>query len=520
MPFVYPRRGVGHPGRVRPRGAACVALGVAIGLLAARKALAAPLDEPFVGGMSFSGPTSGNVAAVYWNPAAVGLIHGVQLMISASGRYATTTVSRAPINQATGLPGGTFSPGSATATDLSQPLQWPIGPGGFAGVAWDLGSDRFTLAFATYMPSVEQVHFPTSPAGDEPTRYNLLTADLRNLALVPALSIRFAGDLRIGFAPGFLFSTGHLAFAEDLALDGGPDGLKSDCLGMPCGAENPAAAARYDVNSGHGLGDAKFSVTLGGGLYYRRRSLEFGLAYSSRPIGSDVAGVEVAAEQTTVALPPRDPTGTLVSCGAGRTDRCVFGDISYRLPDVWTAGVTWHLRGGLELTAMVRWLWMHVHDRIDLRLTGPTLEAHGLPQHIVLYRGFQDVWDMRMRLSYWWHERVRVGAGLRVQTSAVPAAALSAGAVDGFTIQPTLLAEVQLTRRLWLGGGYALALMPQVTTDSSRFDPTAATACFQAGGNLGSPSCTARLEGRARPTAAGTYGRTTHDFGLTMTVRF
>jgi hypothetical protein len=60
-----------------------------------------------------------------------------------------------------------------------------------------------------------------SPKGDEPTRYHMLTLDLRNLVLVPALSIRFGGDFRIGFAPGFMFSTGRLSFAEDLGLNAG-----------------------------------------------------------------------------------------------------------------------------------------------------------------------------------------------------------------------------------------------------------------------------------------------------------
>ena len=72
--------------------------------------------------------------------------------------------------------------------------------------------------------------------------------DLRNVALVPALSIRFGGDFRVGFAPGFLFSTGRLMFREDLALDGGSAGLASECMpGVACDAENPRAAARYDI---------------------------------------------------------------------------------------------------------------------------------------------------------------------------------------------------------------------------------------------------------------------------------
>ena len=263
-------------------------------------AAAAPLDEPFVGGLGFNGPTSPTVAAIYWNPAALGLVRGTQIMIAGNGRLSSTTVNRASINSATGAPGGSFAPGSATATDFMQPVQWPLGPGAFIGISSDLGGDRFTIGFATYMPSIEQTKFTISPAGNEPTRYQALQIDLRNLALVPALSVRFGDDLRLGIAPGFLFSTGQLVFDEDTALDAGTPGLKSTCGGAPCGAENPRAAAHYDISSGNGLGDASFSFTLGGGLYYHHQNVEIGLAYSSRPIGSAVPGVEVAAEQTTV----------------------------------------------------------------------------------------------------------------------------------------------------------------------------------------------------------------------------
>jgi hypothetical protein len=416
-------------------------------------------------------------------------------MVAASGRLATTTVSRSPA-----------ALGQATAHDFSQPLQWPIGPGGFAGISWDLGADRFTLAFATYTPYVEQIHFPTSPARDEPTRYQAVGVDLRSVAMVPALSIRFGEDLRVGFAPGFMFSTGRLLFSESLD-----------------GSESLAAAARYDVDSGQGLGDATFSVTLGGGVYFRRKSFSFGFAYSSRPVGSDVSGVEVAGERTTVTL----PDGSMPVCrpsapaGAGQTTRCVFGEMAYRLPDVWTGGVTWHVAPGLEVTGMVRWLWLHLHDRIDVRLTGTPLEPAGIPQHIVLYRGFNDVWDARLRVAYWWRERVRVGAVLRLETSAVDQNAVTADAVDALKIEPVALAEVRIAKHLWLGGGYGVTLMREVTVGaSSAFDPNAASACAAAGGDLTNPACVARLEGRARPSTEGTYSRLVQDFGVTMTAKF
>jgi long-subunit fatty acid transport protein len=484
-----------------------VALAAAFALGSASRAEASPLDEPFIGGLSFTGPTSASVSSIYWNPAALGLVRGTQVMIAGTLRLSSTTVSRS-------------SGGSASAHDVSQPVQYPLGPGAFMGISSDLGGDRFTIGFATYMPFVQQTSFAISPNRDEPTRYQALQVDLRNLALAPALSIRF-GDVRVGIAPGFMFSTGHLRFAEDTALDGGTSGLHRDCGGgVACDPENSAAAARYDINSSHGLGDAKFSVTIGAGAYYRRGNLELGLAYQSRPIGADVSGVEVAGEHTTVEGPPlpglTPPTKPCATTAPG----CVFGDLSYRLPDVWIGGVTYRLHPGFEVSVMARWIWWHLHDRIDVRLTGPTLEASGIPEHVVLYRGFHDVWDLRGRVSYWFRERVRLGGQLRLETSAVDPSAVNAAAVDGFKVEPMALVSVRLFSRFWLDAGYGVTLMSAVNVDPSAFDPTAATTCADGGGSLDLPACAKRNAGQARPSAAGTYTRFSQDFGLAITAKF
>ena len=463
-------------------------------ILVAGRLSASPIDDPFVTGMSFSGPTSGDLGAIYWNPAALGLMRGFQLMVAGTARWSSVGVSSTPPGQPAG---------SATATDFRQPFQWPPGPGAY--VALGYGSDRFTLAFATYMPYLEQIHFPVSSTGNEPTRYQVLSMDLRNLALVPALAIRFGNDFRIGLSSGFLFSTGSLSFAEDLGR-----------------AQNAADDARYNIDSGQGIGDAKFSVTLGGGIYWRHKNLEIGVSYQSRPLGGQVAGVEVAGDATTVSLPPSRPGGGHpVTCAGGQSSRCVFGDIAYRLPDVFIAGATWHLRAGLELNLMARWIRTHDHDRIDIRLVGPTLEAENLPQHIVLHRGFHDVVDTRARIAYWWRERLRVGGELRVENGAVDSNAVNASAVDGFQIEPVILAELRLGRRFWLGAGYGITIMPNVTVTDSIFDPTAAGACAMSDDNLSVPDgpCQRRANGTARPSANGTYTSLVQDFGLTFTFR-
>src|SRR5262245_3308211 len=68
----------------RGRGRALVAALVAALVVVARAegARAAPLEDPFVGGMSFTGPTSPSLAAIYWNPAALGLVRGTQVMVA------------------------------------------------------------------------------------------------------------------------------------------------------------------------------------------------------------------------------------------------------------------------------------------------------------------------------------------------------------------------------------------------------------------------------------------------------
>ena len=504
--------------RRRRNGARALAGVVALPLLAlAGSAAASPIDDPFVAGMSFSGPTSGDLGSIYWNPAALGLMRGFQLMVAGTARWSSIGVQRPPIDPMNGVNGAPPIPAaSATATDFRQPFQWPPGPGAYVAVGY--GSDRFTLAFATYMPYLEKITFPTSPTGNEPTRYQVLSMDLRNLALVPALAIRFGNDFRIGLSSGFLFSTGSLSFAEDTALDGGTPGLTGDCGGQPCGQENPAAAARYNIDSGQSIGDGQFSVTLGGGIYWRHRSLELGFSYQSRPLGGQVAGVEVTADNTTVTLPPRVVGGGgPVTCAGGQSNRCVFGDISYRLPDVFIGGATWHIAPGFQLDVMARWLWTHLHNQIDVRLVGPTLEADGLPQHIVLYRGFHDTIDTRARLAYWWRERLRIGAELRVENGAVDSNAVNASAVDGFQIEPVILAELRLSRRFWLGAGYGITIMPDVTVTNSVFQPEQAISCAKSNGDL--MACQGRNNGTARPSANGTYTNLTQDFGLTFTFR-
>ena len=234
------------------------------------------------------------------------------LMAGATGRFTRLGAGAAPIDPATGRPGaGRTFPRVSGRSNL-HPLDWPLGPGGFLAAAASLG-DRFTLGVATYTPFAQRVALRSAPDGEQPNRYHAVSTDLRNLALVPALSIRLGGGLRIGAAPGFLFSVGRLVVDEDTALGGGTCGLE------PCGAENPEAAARYDVSSDMGLFDSSLAFTLGFGVHLLRGRWSMGLSYLTRPLGT-TDGTEVNGRRTQVTPPPRAGGGQLVPA---RGDRLV-----------------------------------------------------------------------------------------------------------------------------------------------------------------------------------------------------
>jgi long-subunit fatty acid transport protein len=487
---------------------ACGGLALLAALLVAAPVRAGVLDDPNVGGIGFGGPTTGDLSAIYWNPAALGLMSGGQAMLGVSAWRSSLSVERDPIAERSYLP--------VTGHNNHSPISWPPGPGTFAAVGAAIGN-RFTLALAVYTPSFEHASYPATSDGEQPTRYHAVEIDLRNVALVPALAFRIGNDLRIGVAPGFLFSTARLVFDEDTGLTS-PTVL---CGGTVC-PENPLAAARYDVGSGLGVFDSTLSYTVAGGIHYRRKNIEVGVSFSSRPLGNDGGGVEVKADRTTVT-PPLDRGPGAVVCPPDHPQGCVSGHIRYDLPDIFTVGVTWHITPPLALTAIVRWLTFSQHQQIGIRVVGPAnggLRTTRLPERIVLYRGFQDVIEGRVRVEGDISYRLRLGASVRADTGAVSASHLSPAAVGGPTLEPAVMADVRVASSLRLIAGYAFTLMPSTSTGASVFDPGAAIACDQAQGNLLDAGCIQREKGAARPTAAGRYGLTQHTVTLTAMVRF
>jgi hypothetical protein len=286
--------------------------------------------------------------------------------------------------------------------------------------------------------------------------------------------------------------------------------------------ENPAAAARYDVGSGLGIFDASVAFTVAAGLHFRRGRFEAGLAFASRPLGTEGGGVSFSSSRADIRAPARLGPGATF-CPPDQPAPCMFGRVGYDLPDVLTGGVTWHATATTAVTGILRWLTFSRHQSFDVRLVSPAavgLRSQGIPDAITLFRGFHDVIEGRLRVEREMSAWLRVGAALRADSGSVAASHLSPGAVGGPTLEPAVMVAVRAPSWLRLTAGYALAITPATTATTSVFDPTAATACAAAGGDLAQPACLQRLSGAARPTAAGSYSALGHTASLNVTFVF
>jgi hypothetical protein len=466
---------------LRPHLAALVVL-----LLAAR-VFAGPLDDARVADTGFSGPTSGDLTSVYWNPAGLGLLRGPQVMLGGSWQSTNVSVDRMPIDSATGSnPGSTNFP-RATGSGTLHPFRWPIGPSSFFAVGAGIGR-RFGIALALYSPFSSALDMKPAADGAAPsTRYHLVSTRFDHIAVATGLAIHASESIQIGVAPGLLFPSAHLVFDEDTGLGGSR-------------IENPDLTARYDLASS-GLQLPLYFLSLG--AHYRRGRFSLGVAYTSAPLGT--GGLVALSMDNTRITPPGGTDEDL--CVAPVNRDCLAGQLRYRLPSIYSVGATWQATPYWSATGIVRWIRNGAHDNVTVLVSGPASQpALGttIPDHVVLYRGFRDSFDLRGRAVYE-DKHFRMSGTLRLETSAVPASHVSAAAIDGLKIEPSVAAEMRVWRQIRLSVGYAFTYMFPVDTGASVFDPRAVPACAAAGGELSDPACRARASGQARPSAAGTY---------------
>jgi hypothetical protein len=464
-------------------------------------AAASPLEDPTSGASVFTGPTQPHATSIYTNPAALGLAtQGWHLYLGGSLRLDRVTIDTVSIDPITGTqaPGPTSS--STTAT-----------PGGMFAAHWRGRNVAFGLA--SFVPRAERFI-----SGEDPLRYHTLGGHFYQWTFADIASAfhwnRFWFSLALGV--GNLESL-RVRFARDTALEGGTAGLQSDCGGATCGVGNPLAAQLFDVQvatSGlrpFGVRDLLLSIfsseniSLTAGIIYQPTDTwTIGLSYQGSPgLFGSTRRLAGSVEVTDAA---RDG-------GAIRRGDAV---IEYGLPDAINLGA----RGpvprlpGYEVVASARWQSLFAQDRLDVRMFGRELDA-SVPEQYPLYRGLRNVFRLQAGLEQNANRTLRLGARVAVERGAVSNRDLSPLTVAATHIGAATGLEWRLGT-LVLAAGYGLSWYPTVDSDPNGFDPRDQVACVDSGFDL--TRCAAVRDGRARPSAAGSYARLEH--ALTTSIRW
>ncbi len=302
---------------------------------------AAPLIDSRVGGLSLIGPASEHPASLFYNPATLGLLHGHHLYLDGLTTLSTSRVDRHRVDPHTGTPtSGSFpTERSLTAT-----------PRLFVAGISDLGLDALVLGLAVHTPSWERTSYASSSLPDlfdgksqGPSRYHGVTFSLIQLYATLGAALRITKGWYLGFSTSYVFGSLRYAFVRDAALLGGATRDPGDIValndcgdGQPCGFGSDRSAEAITVSgTSHGLG---FAAGLIGRVH---PDVVIGVGYVSTVIGLE--GDEIPS-RGDAWIRRSDAVFQNAQTDFGGTTRDLQGRslVTYQLPDIITAGATWH----------------------------------------------------------------------------------------------------------------------------------------------------------------------------------
>lgn len=448
-----------------------------VALLLSQAAHATPFVVPHLGGPVFVGPVDAHVTAMYWNPAAMGLLQGTHYYLSATGRLDWTQVERATVDTGSGEPaaGGdkSFSPVSLV----------PLTVDNFAGAIFEISNDA-TFGLAVYSPFAENL------TSDQALAYHASGGLFYTETFSVGLAYRVEPWLIFGVTVNLLFSKLHLQFDRDTALDG--------CTATPCSQhiETAANAEHYDL-------DAPLfefpSIDVSFGLILRLGDWTVGASAANffNALARNTVSLVGDAHVTTAASATPTPTATL----DGKTT------INFNLPATVDLGVRRRVFKDLDLVVGARWTHLGTQNKLDLRLYGKALTAATIPDWIVRERGLDDVYWVEAGLELPPAQAFRWGVRARVSTGGVPEELVAIDQLDAPSLDLSAGVEVRLSTRVAVTGGYTLSLLAPRDVSDSAFSPSARIACNAASFDITLPACVAVRDGRGIPTAAGRYLR-------------
>ena len=457
------------------------------------------------GGQALSGPTDGNLGALHFNPAAIRLSTGSQIMAVAGANGYVGAYQRS-----TPLPAG-FSPDTPTAANAERTnIAW-ANPDAMVAASWDLRTDAVTLGFGFYTPHMDFSDYSQGQGRDGAnvrnlaTRYHLVAAQTYSLWGTVAVGLRLRPWFYFGGGFNFAYTRSRSFFYRDLDAKITDD---FSCGGASGGCErwdNRMAIETDVANWGYGFSTGALFVPLPDRLF-------IGISYISPLFTS--RGDEVGLG----GLPDRapwqgsdgcvgSPLGVRVTRGNG-ISQCGSALQSIAYPHIFYLG----LRGRIGIQSWSRYSPSSIEVTGWARLTIPPRDGTELnidkrlfPQGLLeLPLSLRPSVAVTLGVRQHWHW-LTLGEELLYESSRTDPTAVSPANLEGHKLDFSLAMRLRLHRRLSLvltvGATYVLFAADAGT----RFQPGAADQCRAADYDISAASCQLTQAGWAVPPAPGSY---------------
>ncbi len=459
----------------------CVLCGALAGLLLATHASAAPLFQPRPLPNAIAGPTDANVAAIFYNPAALGPLRGFHLYAEGDGSFNIGSERR---------------DGNAGSTALD----W-TNFHGFVGLTTDLLTDTITVGLSTQAPLVDSSRFGNGAAAYQSIEETFVTYQ-QSVAAAIRLNSRFYFGASATFAESWM----NYKYALDAAPRLGAAGVDRGnglCGVGACGLENPLAKETLRLRGfGWGIG---FSVGVLGRPVDR---LWLALSYISHTFNTG-RGVD---------LPLSSETQGRLAIPGGNVYR-VSTSVSTAVPDIVMAAMRAELTPRVDLEVTARWVHYGTRSQLDVLVQGgqkgQVPAAFRPPPQFLLDQGLQDTFAIEASTRWRVKPSLLLSPSLVFETSAVESSAVSAAQLDAPKFDLALTAEWHPVRHLRLGAhaGVTTYVLGDI---KSRFNSNDYVSCVEKGYDLNQPGCLAVTNGYANPTSSGHYQLVTPHAGVSV----
>lgn len=514
-----------------------VKIGLAASTLLCAPAAAFPYLGLRPGGWALGGPTDSHLSALQFNPAAIRLASGSQILLSGGATGVLGSYQRS-----TPLPAG-FAPGqTAPETAPAVPIRW-ANPEALVAASWDLRSDSVTLAFGFLTPHMDLTRYADrnepSQAERLATRYHAVEDINYSLWGTVAVALKLQSWLYFGGSFNFGRTWRNLALYRDLAAPNGSSGSSSSAspgidpairedLGCSEGAceswDNRMRLAVDVAQWGYGFTLGALAIPLADRLW-------IGLSYTSPLLTSRGDIVDLEGLPTGLPWQPGGAcdesagarAGAIITRRDGAPD-CATAKLAFSFPHVIYLGVRGRLSldgasssspssagssGGspstrrsptaIELVSWARLIYPPHADQelqIEKRVFPRGLMALplSLRPSIALTFGVRQHWP-----------KLTLGQELLYESPRTDPAAVSPANLDGHKLDLSLAARVHLHRRLSLLLSVGVTSVLFDAAAGTRASPESAARCQKSAYDMLDSGCAEVQSGWAIPEAPGSY---------------